>query len=100
MIKALQLRFLLLEQFFKLAIMALTRATANNIGRNTIHTALNINKNSKGSNKIQRPWPQQLALIINKINMLDLKMFATIDQQLLRAKGLPRNSKAIFKGLA
>ena len=32
--------------------------------------------------------------------MLDLKMFATIDQQLLQAKGLPQDSTAIFGGLS
>ena len=31
--------------------------------------------------------------------MLDLKMFATIDQQLLQAKGLPQDSTAFFDGL-
>ena len=39
-------------------------------------------------------------MIIDKISMLDLKMLATIDQQLLHAKGLPRELMAIFGGLS
>lgn len=99
-IQALQQRYLLLQRSHELAITALTGAAANNIGGNTLHTALGINKNGKGSCKIQEPWPQQSALVIDEISMLDLKMFATINQQLLQAKDLLSESTAIFGGLS
>ena len=90
----------MLQQSYELAIIAPTGATANNISGNTLYTALSINKDGKRSRKIQRPWPQQSALVINEISMLDLKIFATIDQQLLQAKGLLSESTAIFGGLS
>lgn len=99
-IKALQLGYLMLERSQELATVAPTGAAANNIGGSTIHTALSINKDGKGSTKVRGPWTQRSALIIDEISMLDLKMFATIDQQLLQAKSLPRDSTAIFGGLS
>lgn len=47
------------------------------------------------------PWPQRSALIIDEISILGLKMFATIDQQFVKAKGLLRHSDTvIFGGLS
>ena len=99
-IKALQLGFLLLKRSHELAILAPTGAAANNIGGSTIHTSLSINKDGKGSHKIRGPWPQRSALIIDEISMLDLKMLATIDQQLLQAKRLSQESTAVFRRLS
>ena len=99
-IKALQLGYSMLDRSQELAIIAPTGAAANNIGGSTIHTALSINKDGKSSTKMRGPWTQQTALIIDEISMLDLKMFATIDQQLLQAKSLLQDSTAIFGGLS
>ena len=99
-IQALQQRYSLLQRSHELAIIAPTGAAVNNIGRSTLHTALDINKDGKESCQIQEPWPQQSALVIDEISMLDLKMFATINQQLLQAKGLSSESTAIFGELS
>ena len=54
-IKALQLGYLMLERSQELAIIAPTRAAANNISGSTIYTALSINKDGKRSTKVRGP---------------------------------------------
>ena len=54
-IKALQLGYSMLERSRELAIIAPTGAAANNIDGSTIHTALSINKDGKGSTKVRGP---------------------------------------------
>ena len=61
-IKALQLRFLLLKQSHKLAILASTEVAANNIDGSTIHTALSINKDGKKVTKFEVPSRNNLHL--------------------------------------
>ena len=101
-IKALQMGFNLLQRQNGLVIAAPTGCAAKGIGGNTIHIALSMNTRTSENRQV-RPspaWTRCSALIIDEISMIDLKLLATIDKQLQKAKCFSASSTAVFGGLS
>ncbi len=46
------------------------------------------------------PWQNRLALILNEISMVSLKLLSTVDMCLSQAKGKTNNDTAVLGGLA
>lgn len=73
---------------FELLIAALTGARAANIRVATIYEALSIDKSMKKKNQhiIKSLWQNCIIFIIDKINIISLKLLSTIDSQLNQKK--------------
>ena len=84
-------------------LLAPTGAAANNIGGNTIHTALGISiakkRKPQVSPRVKELWSNKTIMIIDEISMVDLAMLNTINNQCKIAKFLDRGSPDLFDGL-
>ncbi len=100
-VKAIEMGFILLSRRKELVISASTGSTANSIGRSTVHSTLDINnqakKNYQAKNNIQ--WLYCSSLIIDKVNMIDLKLLTSIDKQLQKARRLDSHLTTVFDRL-
>ena len=80
-----------------------TGAAADNIGGNTIHTALGISIAKKQkpqvSPRVKELWSNKTIMIIDEVSMVDLTMLNTINNQCKIAKSLDRGSPDLFGGL-
>lgn len=95
------MRYTFLSQNFNLAITTQTSAIVNNIDGSTIYTSLAIdvkNRNEK-LNIILNLWIIQYIIIVNKINIVKLKMLFNIGKQLAKACGFSNSSIAMFENL-
>ena len=100
-VKAIHLRFSFLTRQKELLIATLTRATAANIGVATIHGALNINDHiQKQYHLAKSPWQNRLALTLDEISIVSLKLLATVDMYLNQAKGKTNNNTVVLSNLA
>lgn len=65
-------------------------AETDNIGGNTIYTSLiiRVKNRHKNSNIISNLWTAQYIIIVDKISMINPKMFFNIEKQLAKACGL------------
>ena len=84
-------------------LMAPTGAAADNIGGNTYHTSLGINRSQTQkpsvSSRVNKLWSRKTIMIIDEISMMDLSMLSKINNQLKIAKSLDRSSPDLFGGL-
>lgn len=99
-IKLIQIKSVFLEKVEKLMLVTPTDVAAANINRTIIHGAVSINNCKNGKKKlIIRPWRVWMALIIDEISIVLLKLLASINTQLSQAKEKSDNNIAIFRGL-
>ena len=85
----------------ELLIAALIEVTTSNIGSLTIYRALNIDDCiQKQQYLAKNPWQNRLALILDKINIVFLKLLLIIDICLNQVKDKTNNDMAILGGLA
>lgn len=83
-------------------IAAPTQLAAANIVEATIHEVLSINKHIQ-SKKKQMPkdsWQNGLALILNKISMVFLKLLSIIDMRVRQVNNKINNATVVLVGLA
>lgn len=81
-VKAIEMGFALLSRRNELVISALTGSTANSISRSTIPTALEVNNRARKNYqvKINAQWSYCSFLIIDKVSIIDLKLFTSMDK--------------------
>ncbi len=100
-VKAIYLEFSFLKRQKELLIVTPIRAAAANIGDATIHGTLSIDDCfQKQQHLTKSPWQNCLALILDEINMISLKLLSTVDMYLSQAKGKTNNETAVLGGLA
>ncbi len=99
--KAIEMGLILLSRKKELRISASTGSAVNGIGGSTVYTALGINnraeKNYQAKSNAQ--WLNRSSLIIDEVNMIDLKLLTSIDKQLQKARGSDSHSITVFGGL-
>jgi len=102
-IKAIVAGMDLIKRKDEVILLAPTGAAANNIGGNTIHTALGISiakkRKPQVSPRVKELWSNKTIMIIDEISMVDLAMLNTINNQCKIAKSLDRGSPDLFGGL-
>lgn len=81
-VKAIEIGFILLGKRKKLVISVPTRFAANSISKNTVFTILGVINWAKKNYqiKINLQWLYCSLLIINKVNMIDLKLLISINK--------------------
>ncbi len=85
----------------KLLIAAPSSAATANIGGATIHGALSIQDRIQKQQRMpKRPWQNRLALILNEISMVTLRLLGMIVMRLSQAKGKTNNDTAVLGELA
>ena len=104
-IKAIYRAYDVIGKVDQIFITAPTKAAANNISGSTLHTALGIDtrktkESIKGQQKLEKLWRNKTAIIVDKMSMVSLDFFATVDLYLGRAKSLYKNLSAVFGGLS
>ncbi len=100
-VKAIHLGFSFLKSQKELLIAALTGAAIANIGGATIHEALSIDDRiQKQQHLAKSSWQNRLALILDEISMISLKLLSTVDIRLSQVKGKTNNNTAVLGGLA
>ena len=100
-VKAIHLRFSFLKRRKELLIAAPTGAAVVNIGDATIHKALNMDDCIQKQQRLAKGlWQNRLALILDEISMVSLKLLSTVDMHLNLAKGKTNNGIAVLGGLA
>lgn len=99
-VKAIHLGFSFLKRQTELLIAAPTGAAAANIGGATIHGALSIDDRIQKKRMAKGPWQNCLALIMDEISMVSLKLLSTVDMRLSQAKGKTHNDTAVLGGFA
>lgn len=97
-IQVLEMRFIFLNRQKELVISILTDCAADNIRGNTIYIILEINTRIEKDFiiKTNTLWLQRLSFVIDKISIINIKLFILIDRQLQRAKILDMSSTLIF----
>ena len=100
-VKALELGFALLNRRAELIITAPTGCAAESIGGSTVHTALKINTRRANDNvsKIGSLWTRRLALVVDEVSIINLKLLTIMDKQLRKPRGSDFSSTALFGGL-
>ena len=93
----------LIKRKNEVILLAPTGAAADNIGGNTIRSALGISIAKKQkpqvSPRIKELWSNKTIMIIDEVSMVDLTMLNTINNQCKIAKSLDRGSPDLFGGL-
>ena len=82
-IKAIEIRFLLLQQKEGLLIAAPTSAAASGISGSTVHAAMCIKipgRNIAASNS--NVWTQRTSLIVDEVSMISLKLLSSMDSKI------------------
>jgi hypothetical protein len=83
--------------------LAPTGAAADNMGGNTIHTALGMSIGTKQNRappqRIQRLWARKTIMIVDEISMVDLQTMAKINNRCKMARSLFPDSPELFGGL-
>ena len=69
-----------------------------------MHTTLGIDiwkikETVKGQQKIEKIWCNKIAVVVDKISMVSLDLFATVDLHFDKVKALHKNSSAVLNGL-
>lgn len=82
MIHVLEIGFTLLNKRNKFMILTPIGCAADGLGRSKVHIALNINtcKIRSSYTSISKLWLHQSLFIINKLSMIYLRLFATINK--------------------
>ncbi len=100
-VKSIYLGFSFLKRQKALLIAALTRAATANIGGATIHGALSIDDCIQKQQRLAiGPWQNHLALILDEISIVSLKLLLTVDMRLSQAKGKTNNDTVVLGSLA
>ncbi len=100
-VKAIHLGFRFLKRRKELLIATPTGAAVANFGSDTIYGALSRDDCIHNQYRWAKdPWQNRLALILDKISMVSLKLLSTVDMRLSQAKGKINNDIAVFGGLA
>ncbi len=100
-VKAIHLRFSFLKRRKELLIAAPTRAAAANIGGATIHGALSIDDCIQNQQRLAKGlWQNHLALILDEIGMVSLRLLSIVDMRLSQAKGKTNNDITVLSALA
>ena len=83
--------------------MGPTGASADNIGGNTIHTALGMSIGAKQNRtppqRIQRLWASKTIMIFDEISMVDLQTMAKMNNRCKVARSLSPDSPELFGSL-
>lgn len=100
-IQTLEIRFTFLDRQKKLVFFMQIGYAIDNITENTIYITLKINIRVRKNFVVRTNmlWLQRLSLIINKISIINLKLFISMNKQLQKAKRLDISSNSIFKEL-
>ncbi|KAN0083568.1 hypothetical protein V8E54_002656 [Elaphomyces granulatus] len=84
-IKAIVAGLRILKRDQEIILLAPTGAAADNIGGNTIHTALGMTIGSKQNRtppqRIQRLWATKTIIVIDEVSMVDLQTLAKINNR-------------------
>ncbi len=82
-------------------IAAPTGVAAANLGGATIHGVLSIDDCIQKQQRLAKaPWQNRLALILDEISMVFLKLLLTFDMHLSQAKGKTNHDIIVLAGLA
>ncbi len=81
-----------------------TEAAANNISESTLYTALEIDiqktkETVKGQQKIEKIWSNKIAVVVDKMSIVSLDPFRTVDLYLGNSKALHKNSSIVLNRL-
>ena len=77
-----------------------TWAVTANIGGATIHGAVSIDDCIEKQPMEKGPWQNYLALIINQITIISLKLLLSVDMHLSQRKSKINNDTVVLGGLA
>jgi ATP-dependent exoDNAse (exonuclease V) alpha subunit len=84
-IKAIVTAMRILKREHEVILMGPTGASADNIGGNTIHTALGMSIGAKQNRtppqRIQRLWASKTIMIVDEISMVDLQTMAKMNNR-------------------
>ncbi len=103
-IKAISQVYNIISKSNSIFITAPTKAVANNISGSTLHTTLEIDirktkETIKGQQKMKKILCNKIAVIVDEMSMVSLKLLATVDLHLGKAKALHENSSVVSGGL-
>lgn len=98
-VKAIEMGFGLLHRREELMITAPTGAAASKIGGN-MHVSMSIKPPGRNVSLLSTAWTQRTALIVDEVRMIRLKLLASMDSRIWKAKGVPVNFEAWFRGLS
>lgn len=100
-IYALEMGFTLLNKRNGLIISTAIGCVAEDIRRSTMHTALSIStyKTKNLYTNISGIWTHWSLLIINKLSMIQLELFAKMDKQLHKTRDLINSLMTLFNSL-
>ena len=100
-VKAIHLGFSFLKRRKKLLITAPIRAAIANISGATIYGIMSIDDCIQKQQCLAKgPWQNRLALILDKISMVFLKLLSTVEMCLNQVKSKTNNNSAVFGSLA
>lgn len=90
--------FTLLGRRTKLVIFAPIDSTVNNIGRSIVYTTLEVNNRVKNNYqcKISIQWLHQSCLFINKISIIDSKLFSSLNKKRWKARKTTPHTISVF----
>ncbi len=98
-VKVIHLGLSFLKKRKELLIVAPTGAAAAHIGGATIHGALSIDDCIQKQQRLAKSsWQNRLALILDEISMVSLKLLSIVDMRLSQAKGKTNNDTAVLSG--
>ena len=87
----------------ELVLMAPTGAAADNIGRNTFHTSLEISitraQGHMTTARVRKLWSRKTIMIIDEVSIMDLSMLSVINNHSKMARSLNRESPDFFGAL-
>jgi hypothetical protein len=102
-IKAIVAGLRILKRDHEIILLAPTGAAADNIGGNTIHTALGMTIGSKQNRtppqRIQRLWATKTIMVVDEVSMVDLQTLAKINNRCKVARSQSPDSPELFGGL-
>jgi hypothetical protein len=102
-IKAIVTAMRILKREHEVILMGPTGASADNIGGNTIHTALGMSIGAKQNRtppqRIQRLWASKTIMIVDEISMVDLQTMAKMNNRCKVARSLSPDSPELFGSL-
>lgn len=104
-IKSIYKVYNIISKIDRIFITASTRTAANNINSSILHIVLGIDtQKTKASvqvqQKLEKLWYNKTAMIVNKMSMVSLDFFVTIDLYFNKAKFLYKNLSSILDGLS